>query len=113
MNRIFSLFWNIFLLERWLFCLELPEEFNVRPGDAISLDIRNMEDISVVTKQIHLLCNGASVKFSSEILRDSTALICTLCAPFEIIEELNMSPDLNVYNGNMMKYCHYIFFYFT
>lgn len=41
--------------------IELPEEFNVRPGDAISLDIRDMEDISVVTNQIHLLCNGHKI----------------------------------------------------
>ena len=41
--------------------IELPEEFSIRPGDAISLDIRNMEDISIVANQIHLLCNGHKI----------------------------------------------------
>ena len=38
--------------------LELPESFNISPGNVISLDIRDSEDISLVAEQIQLFCKG-------------------------------------------------------
>ena len=38
--------------------LELPDSFDLSPGDVISLDIRDTEDISLVTEQIQLFCKG-------------------------------------------------------
>lgn len=52
--------------------LNLPDEFHVGPGDVISLDIRHMEDVSVVSEQIDMFCRGHRV--SPEIGR--RASIC-------------------------------------
>ena len=38
--------------------LNLPEDFHIEPGDIISLDIRNEEDISLTAEQITLFCRG-------------------------------------------------------
>ena len=38
--------------------LNLPAEFQLAPGDVISLDIRDMEDVSLVSEQIMLFCRG-------------------------------------------------------
>ena len=38
--------------------LSLPDSFHIKPEDIISLDIRNMDDISVTTEQISLFCKG-------------------------------------------------------
>ena len=38
--------------------LNLPPEHKINPGDIISLDIRNMEDVSLVSEQIGLFCKG-------------------------------------------------------
>ena len=41
--------------------LALPEEYHLRPGDVISLDIRNMDDVSLVSEQIMLFCIGHKI----------------------------------------------------
>lgn len=41
--------------------LTLPDSFYFRPGDIISLDIRNTDDISIVAEQIQLFCKGHKV----------------------------------------------------
>ncbi|MBR5087856.1 MAG: ATP-binding protein [Ruminiclostridium sp.] len=41
--------------------LNLPETFHISPGNIISLDIRNEEDISLVTEQIQLFCKGHKI----------------------------------------------------
>lgn len=41
--------------------LNLPETFQISPGNIISLDIRNEEDISLVTEQIQLFCKGHKI----------------------------------------------------
>ena len=41
--------------------LFLPEEFNLNPGDVISLDIRNMDDVSLASEQIMLFCRGHKI----------------------------------------------------
>ena len=38
--------------------LNLPAEFELGPGDVISLDVRNMEDVSFTSEQIQLFCRG-------------------------------------------------------
>lgn len=38
--------------------LSLPENFRRGPGDVISLDIRDMEDVSLVSQQIGMFCKG-------------------------------------------------------
>ena len=38
--------------------LNLPSEFRIPPGDIISLDVRDMDDVMVVTEQIGLFCKG-------------------------------------------------------
>lgn len=38
--------------------LNLPEEFDLQPGDVISLDIRNREDVSLGSEQVQLFCRG-------------------------------------------------------
>ena len=38
--------------------LNLPEGFQRGPGDVISLDIRDMEDVSLVSEQIGMFCKG-------------------------------------------------------
>lgn len=38
--------------------LNLPAEYSLHPGDVISLDIRNMEDVASGTVQIQLFCKG-------------------------------------------------------
>ena len=42
--------------------LILPEDIHIFPGDVISLDIRDNEDISLVTQQIQLFCKGHKIK---------------------------------------------------
>ncbi len=41
--------------------LALPDSFDLKPGDVISLDIRDEEDVSVVAEQIQLFCKGHKV----------------------------------------------------
>lgn len=41
--------------------LELPAEVRRGPGDVIALDIRDMEDISIVSEQIMLFCRGHKI----------------------------------------------------
>ena len=38
--------------------LNLPEEFELYAGDVISLDIRNLEDVSLASEQVQLFCKG-------------------------------------------------------
>ena len=38
--------------------LDLPEGFRRKPGDLIDLDVRNLEDISLISEQISLFCKG-------------------------------------------------------
>ena len=38
--------------------LNLPADFHRAPGDVISLDVRDMEDVSLVSQQIELFCKG-------------------------------------------------------
>jgi len=38
--------------------LRLDVGFDVDPGDVIELDIRDMEDASLVSEQVHMFCNG-------------------------------------------------------
>ena len=38
--------------------LSLPENFALGPGDVISLDIRDRDDVSLVSEQIQLFCRG-------------------------------------------------------
>lgn len=38
--------------------LSLPDDFRRGPGDVISLDIRDMEDVSLVAQQIGMFCKG-------------------------------------------------------
>ena len=38
--------------------LNLPDEYHLAPGDLISLDIRDMEDVSLASEQIMLFCRG-------------------------------------------------------
>lgn len=39
----------------------LPENFRLSPGDVILLDIRNEEDVSLVSEQIQLFCKGHGI----------------------------------------------------
>ncbi len=41
--------------------LNLPQELHCAPGDIISLDIRDNEDISLVAEQIQLFCRGHKI----------------------------------------------------
>lgn len=41
--------------------LNLPEEFYLGPGDVISLDIRDKEDVSLGSEQIMLFCKGHKI----------------------------------------------------
>ena len=41
--------------------LSLPDSFDLSPGDVISLDIRDKEDISLVAEQIQLFCMGHKI----------------------------------------------------
>lgn len=41
--------------------LALPESFDLSPGDVISLDIRDVEDVSTVAEQIQLFCKGHKI----------------------------------------------------
>ena len=41
--------------------LFLPEEFNLNSGDVISLDIRNMDDVTLASEQIMLFCRGHKI----------------------------------------------------
>ena len=38
--------------------LSLPDDFEVKPGDIINLDIRDLEDVSIVSEQIEMFCKG-------------------------------------------------------
>jgi anti-sigma regulatory factor (Ser/Thr protein kinase) len=39
----------------------LPDSFDLSPGDVISLDIRDKEDVSLVAEQIQLFCMGHKI----------------------------------------------------
>ena len=41
--------------------LSLPDSFDLSPGDVISLDIRDKEDVSLVAEQIQLFCMGHKI----------------------------------------------------
>ena len=41
--------------------LNLPEYFHLNPGDVISLDIRDEDDVSLVSEQIMMFCKGHKV----------------------------------------------------
>ncbi len=41
--------------------LDLPKGFHRKPGDLIDLDVRNLEDISLISKQISLFCKGHGI----------------------------------------------------
>lgn len=41
--------------------LDLPKDFHVKPQDVISLDVRNIEDASLVSEQISLFCRGHKI----------------------------------------------------
>ena len=41
--------------------LNLPASFYLHPGNVISLDIRSLEDVSLVSKQIMLFCKGHNI----------------------------------------------------
>lgn len=41
--------------------LNLPDDFHRGPGDVISLDIRDMEDVSLVALQIGMFCKGHKI----------------------------------------------------
>lgn len=41
--------------------LNLPDEFHLAPGDVISLDIRDMDDVSLASEQIMLFCKGHKI----------------------------------------------------
>lgn len=45
--------------------LNLPPEFDLHPGNVISLDIRNMDDVTFTAEQIQMFCKGH--KFDSKI----------------------------------------------
>ncbi len=47
--------------------LALPDTFNVHPGDIISLDIRDTEDVSLVSQQIQLFCRGHKIDPKTEM----------------------------------------------
>ena len=42
--------------------LTIPNEFNLAPGDLISLDIRSMDDVSLASEQISLFCKGHKIE---------------------------------------------------
>lgn len=41
--------------------LDLPASFQINPGDVISLDIRHLEDCSLVSEQLMLFCKGHKI----------------------------------------------------
>lgn len=41
--------------------MALPPEFHIPPGDIISLDIRDMDDVMIVSEQIALFCKGHKI----------------------------------------------------
>lgn len=45
--------------------LNLPSEFELHPGDVISLDIRDMDDVSFTSEQIQMFCRGH--KYDSKV----------------------------------------------
>ena len=47
--------------------LALPDSFRISPGDIISLDIRDIEDVSIVTEQIQLFCRGHKIDELTEM----------------------------------------------
>lgn len=47
--------------------LALPDTFIVHPGDIISLDIRDAEDVSLVSQQIQLICRGHRIDPKTEM----------------------------------------------
>ena len=52
--------------------LNLPDDFHINPGDIISLDIRNMEDVSLAAEQLSMFCRGH--KLSSKV--GNRAAVC-------------------------------------
>lgn len=47
--------------------LALPDTFYFHPGDIISLDIRDTEDVSLVSRQIQLFCRGHKIDRKTEM----------------------------------------------
>lgn len=41
--------------------LNLPDEFHLEPGDVISLDIRDMDDVTLASEQITMFCKGHKI----------------------------------------------------
>ena len=41
--------------------LSLPDDFTIKPGDIISLDIQDMEDVSLTAQQIGMFCKGHGI----------------------------------------------------
>ena len=52
--------------------LALPDEFRLGPGDVISLDIRNTDDVALASEQIMMFCKGHKIK-------QKTAYYAALC----------------------------------
>ena len=47
--------------------LALPDSFRISPGDLIYLDVRDIEDVSLVTEQIQLFCRGHRIDDLTEM----------------------------------------------
>ena len=47
--------------------LALPDTFYLRPGDVISLDIRDTEDVFLFSEQIQLFCRGHKIDSETEM----------------------------------------------
>ena len=58
--------------------LNLPEDFHVNPGDIISLDIRNMEDVSLAAEQLSMFCRGH--KLSQKVANRSAVCLDEMAA---------------------------------
>ncbi len=71
--------------------LNLPDSFHLHPGSFISLDIRNLEDVSLASEQIMLFCNGHSFD-------RRTAYYASLA-----FEELASNIVLNVFPGCVIR----------
>ncbi|MBR3307107.1 MAG: ATP-binding protein [Lachnospiraceae bacterium] len=56
--------------------MDLPEDFELRPGDLISLDICNEEEVSLASEQLGLFCRGHHID-------EKTGMTASLC-----VEEL-------------------------
>ncbi|MDO4983923.1 MAG: MATE family efflux transporter [Eubacteriales bacterium] len=68
--------------------LALPDEFQLSPAEVISLDIRNMDDVSLASEQIMLFCKGHKIEHR-------TAYYAALC-----FEELAANTVMYGFAGN-------------